>query len=134
MNRAKDKMLHHLSHELKTPLAIIDASLSIMKKKVEKSGLDPEQFPFERILRNVDRLRTIEKQVVHIVEGKEYPEKGVIIRFMSYLDDFLDIRQSEDPLLKDALESLRSRILSLFPEKKEESESADIRNVLDLYE
>jgi signal transduction histidine kinase len=131
MNRAKDKMLHHLSHELKTPLAIIDASLSIMKKKVDKSGLGPEQFPFERILRNVDRLRTIEKQVVHIVEGKEYPEKGVIIRFMSYLDDFLDIRQSEDPLLKDALESLRSRILSLFPEKKEESESADIRNVLE---
>lgn len=131
LNRAKDKMLHHLSHELKTPLAIIDASLGIIKRKIDKCNLNPDQFPLERINRNVDRLRTIEKQVANIVEGKEYPEKGIIVGFLRYLEDFLGIQQDEEPQFKEALDSLRGRILSLFPTRKEESESTDIRHILE---
>ncbi|MGD9818235.1 MAG: GAF domain-containing protein, partial [Desulfomonilaceae bacterium] len=131
LNRAKDKMLNHLSHELKTPLAIIEASLSIVKRRLEKIGIDFNSLPFERIDRNFDRLRTIEKQLVHIVEGKDYPEKLIIVRFLDHLEEFLEIEQSESPEFQDALESLRRRILTLFPAKIEETDSTDLAKLLD---
>ncbi len=131
LNRAKDKMLHHLSHELKTPLAIIEASLSIVRRRLEKMGIDSSKLPFERIDRNFDRLRTIEKQLVHIVEGKDYPEKLIIVRFLDHLEEFLEIEQTERPEFQDALESLRRRILTLFPAKLEGTDSTDLAKLLD---
>lgn len=131
LNRAKDKMLHHLSHELKTPLAIIDASLSVVRKRLEKIGVDVGQIPLGRILRNVDRLRTIEKQVVHIVEGTEYRERGVILNFMDYIEDFLDIQQDEQPQLEQALKDLKERIANLFSPRQMDIDVTDIKDVME---
>ena len=88
-------------------------------------------FRSERIDRNFDRLRTIEKQLVHIVEGKDYPEKLIIVRFLDHLEEFLEIEQTERPEFQDALESLRRRILTLFPAKIEETDSTDLAKLLD---
>lgn len=131
LNRAKDKMLHHLSHELKTPLAIIDASLGITRKKLERHDIDPNQFPLQRISRNLDRLKTIEKQVVHIVEGKGYKEKGVIVSFLDYLEDFLEIEETERPEFAGALNAIKQRILSLFPSKEADTEFTNLHDLLD---
>ncbi|MFA5906473.1 MAG: GAF domain-containing protein, partial [Desulfobacula sp.] len=35
MNRAKGKAINHLSHELKTPVAVLTGSLQVLKKKLE---------------------------------------------------------------------------------------------------
>lgn len=131
LNRAKDKMLHHLSHELKTPLAIIDASLGILRKKLEREGVDVNLIPSERISRNLDRLRTIEKQVVHIVEGKDYPERGIIVTFLDQIEDFLDIQEIEQPQYKQAIRELKERILKLFPTTFLDSDLTDLKYVLD---
>ncbi len=130
LNRAKDKMLHHLSHELKTPLAIIDASLGIVRKKLERQGVDVNLIPLERIVRNLDRLRTIEKQVVHIVEGKDYPERGIIVTFLDQIEDFLDIQETEQPQFKQAIKELKDRILRLFPKTFLDSDPTDLKDVL----
>ena len=130
LNRAKDKMLHHLSHELKTPLAIIEASLGIIRKKLERQGVDLNLIPLERILRNLDRLKTIEKQVVHIVEGKDYPERGIVVTFLDHIEDFLDIQESERPEFNQTISDLKNRILSLFPSTLLDSDITDLKNVL----
>ncbi len=70
MNRVKNKMLNHLSHELKTPLAIIEASVRTVERKVESSGLQIGTSALDRIKRNVDRLKLIEEQVSDIVYQK----------------------------------------------------------------
>ncbi len=33
-NRAKDRVIHHLSHELKTPVSVLAASLNLLNKKI----------------------------------------------------------------------------------------------------
>ncbi len=131
LNRAKDKMLHHLSHELKTPLAIIDASLGVVRKRLEKQGIDVGQMPLERILRNLDRLRTIEKQVAHIVEDKDYHERGVIVTFLDHIQDFLEIEKEEQPQYEEALDSLRERILKLFPTTLPDTDITRLKDVFD---
>ncbi len=127
LNRVKNKILHHLSHELKTPLAIIEASLRIVEHKLETQGLDPRKFPFERIMRNLERLKIIEKQVGHIVEEKEFPEREIVLGFLDHLSDFMEIQKEEEPRLEEVLESLRKKIEEYLPSKRiEETEGVSV--------
>jgi len=127
LNRVKNKILHHLSHELKTPLAIIEASLRIMERRLGRESVSLDKMPFERIARNLGRLKTIESQVSHIIEEKDLPERQVISTFLDHLEDFIEIETEEEPRLKEALETLRRKIAEQFPQKKEHLESVSVR-------
>ena len=41
-NRAKDRVIHHLSHEIKTPISVLAASLNLLKKK--KDRITPQEM------------------------------------------------------------------------------------------
>jgi K+-sensing histidine kinase KdpD len=127
--RVKNKVLNHLSHELKTPLAIIEASLRILERRLESDGLALEKFPFERILRNVERLKTVEKQVADIIENKQYSEHEIIFRFLDYLEDLIEIKEEEEPRIREAMEALQQKIVELFPAEIEETAKTVIEYV-----
>ncbi len=110
LNRVKGKMLHHLSHELVTPLAILEASLKLMEKRFESDGKSVSGLPFERIFRNLNRLKTIERQVAHIVEEKDFSQRELILGLLEGLEDFIEIQKEEDPNLRAAMESLRQAL------------------------
>jgi len=129
LNRVKSKTLNHLSHELKTPLAIVEASLRIMERRLEASGVVPDALPFERIRRNIGRLKTIEKQCSYIVEDKDYPERQVISEFLDQLADFIELQQDEQPQLREAFEALRRAVDAQFPSKREEIGRVSVQDV-----
>ena len=52
MNRAKDKAINHLSHELKTPISVMSGSLKILNKKLKLT-----EFPEKNWKPTIDRLR-----------------------------------------------------------------------------
>jgi len=126
LNLVKNKTLNHLSHELKTPLAIIEASLKILERKMRMRGVDVEGLPLERVYRNLGRLQIIERQVAHIVEEKDYPERTIVSNLLERLKDLIEIREEEEPALADAMESIKRKIEELFPERLEEKEGIDI--------
>jgi len=126
LNLVKNRILNHLSHELKTPLAIIEASLKIMQRKLKIEGLVADRFPFERIFRNLDRLKIVEKQVGHIVEEKEYPQRETVSAFLDNLSDLLDIQSEEEPWLADAIDALKRKMDELFPRKIEKQEGVAV--------
>lgn len=70
MQRARQRAVHHLSHELTTPLAIIDASLP----KLARQDTSPEERErsLDRIRRNLTRLREVQQIVQQIVAPNEY--------------------------------------------------------------
>lgn len=118
LNHVKNKMLHHLSHELKTPVAVSEATLGIIKRKLERIGVQVEELPFERLARSLERLKTIEKQVSHIVERKDYGEGRIMVDFLENLKDFAELQQDEYPRFKEAIELLKSKIFESFPSEK----------------
>jgi signal transduction histidine kinase len=126
LNRVKSKMLNHLSHELGTPLAIVEASLRILQRRLEASETTDNQSAFDRIMRNIGRLKTIERQVSHIVEEKEYEEGQTISSLLNYIEDLIGIEEEEQPQLREALESLSNKIEEYFPSKREETERISI--------
>jgi len=71
LNRAKDKVINHLSHELITPISVLSSSLNILSKKLK--GLRDETWKrtIERAQRNLDRLLEIQYQVEDIMHGKQ---------------------------------------------------------------
>ncbi|MGC8657853.1 MAG: GAF domain-containing protein [Desulfomonilaceae bacterium] len=135
LNRVKTRILHHLSHELKTPLSIIHASLAILKRKITGgTGLQGSgSLPFERIERNLERLKTVEKQVSQIVEGDEaLVGRPSFIEFLGQLEDLLEIEQEETPSSSDSLELIRRRIKDIFPDRTEEPVGVNVKQVFDL--
>ncbi len=81
MQRARQRAVHHLSHELTTPLAIIDASLP----KLSRQDLSPEerQKNLDRIRRNLTRLREVQQIVQQIIAPGEYrPSSFPVIPFV----------------------------------------------------
>jgi GAF domain-containing protein len=127
LNRVKDRTLHHLSHELKTPLAIIEATIKTLKRKLERADLPAQEPAFERLNRNLNRLKTIEKQVGHIVEERSAAERGIILSFLDYLPDFLEIIREELPELSTVTEALRKKVAGVFPTTAGEADIIDIQ-------
>jgi signal transduction histidine kinase len=120
LNRVKTKMLHHLSHELMTPLAVIEASLRLMERRLHAERVDASGLPFERIRRNLERLKTMEKQVSFIIEEKEYEQRELIVACLDTLNDFMEITEEEEPDLRGAMEALRMKMEEYYPGKMQE--------------
>ncbi|MEJ2726039.1 MAG: PAS domain S-box protein, partial [Deltaproteobacteria bacterium] len=78
LNRAKDKVINHLSHELRTPVAILSGSMNALAKRL---GALPEETwspTLKRMQRNLDRIADIQFQAHDIMENKPYKTQGLL--------------------------------------------------------
>jgi PAS domain S-box-containing protein len=114
LNRAKDRVIHHLSHELKTPLSILAASLSILKKKV--AGLEDQNWEniFNRAQRNLDRLLEMQYEIEDILREKNYKTYYMLSTLLDACADELEVLISEHLEEKNIIQKLRSHIEEIF--------------------
>ena len=86
LERVKRRAVDHLSHELKTPLAIIKASAELLLKL---NQCDPKSATnLERILRNLQRLSNMQVLVEEILNPPEYRPEALPIT--AYLEKILN--------------------------------------------
>ncbi|MFN2436507.1 MAG: PAS domain S-box protein [Desulfotignum sp.] len=78
MNRAKDKAINHLSHELKTPVAVLTGSLQILKKKLSELPQIKTESTLERIQRNLNRIVQIQEETADIMDKKVYGARDLL--------------------------------------------------------
>lgn len=114
LNRAKDKMISHLSHELKTPVAILLSSIKILTKKLK--GIDEAtwQPTLKRIERNLNRIVGIEDEIYDIVENKEVLHRQLFSLILEQCGDELESLIAEETGEKDIIAKVREKIDNLF--------------------
>jgi two-component system phosphate regulon sensor histidine kinase PhoR len=116
LERARERVLNHLAHELRTPLSITLASL----KRIQSSH---NEKPLERIRRNLERLQDIQVEVEDIVKQGTPRDKLEKLSFLEQVLDFVEVLEEEDSIHTEALRSLRKRIEDFFRTNKSKLES-----------
>jgi len=118
MNRAKDKVINHLSHELKTPVSVLSGSLNILEKNLRMLPDDAWRNTMTRSKRNLDRIVEIQNQVEDIMRERQYRSHGLLTQMLQECRDELETLFAEEIGDGSLVETIHKRIDELFGPKK----------------
>lgn len=114
LNKAKDKMISHLSHELKTPVAVLLSSYKILSRQLEELPHDRWQATLERMRRNLDRIIGIEDEVYDIVEKKSFRHEQVYSLVFDQCKDEIESLVAEETGETGVIRKIRQRLDEMF--------------------
>ena len=125
LNHAKDKVINHLAHELKTPISVLGASMTLLSKKLKAAGLANQQI--ENILirgqRNLNRILEIQYEVEDLLKKKDFKAYIILNKFLDACkDEFTALIENETENI-DIINRMRETIDSLFGPKELQSQS-----------
>jgi PAS domain S-box-containing protein len=93
LNWAKSKVVNHVSHELKTPIAVIQGNVRLLRRKIELGQLDPNSTGIiDALERNIERLLRIQRETDEIFRMSQELEASALLDELDLLrqrfDDF----------------------------------------------
>jgi signal transduction histidine kinase len=119
LNRAKSKALNHLSHEMRTPLAVIQGKLWLLRRKIEAQNPLPEgEESFKVLEKHLKRLLDIQEKTDKIIGSYQELEGGLILSELDRLWLRLEDVSEIPPDMKDhwgALKEWMGKYLSGRP-------------------
>jgi signal transduction histidine kinase len=130
LNRVKDKALDHLSHELKTPLAIIRGNLKMMVRKLQNISpplIKPEVF--QTIEKHLNRLVLIQEETNHIIRSSEERGIGRLLDELRGIWQKIHSRGTIPPEIQKQWESILGWMETGFAFKPLKMERIDIWNI-----
>jgi PAS domain S-box-containing protein len=122
LNRAKDRVIHHLSHELKTPVSVLSASLNLLARKMEQQLDSGAQNTLERARRNLQRILDMQYQIEDMLREKDYQTYRLLSTLLDVCIDELEALVAEEVLEAGSIERIRRRIDELFGPRRAVSE------------
>lgn len=114
LNRTKDRVIHHLSHELKTPLSVVSASLQLLRKRLTESEEQGYHRILDRAQRNVQRIADMQYEVEDILREREYTTYHVLSMLLDACVDELDVLIADELGEWTVMQRLRRRVEELF--------------------
>jgi len=126
LNRTKDRVIHHLSHELKTPVSILSASLNLLKKRLLEITDQRWDQIFERAQRNLQRLLEMQYQLEDILREKDYKTHHMLSALLDASVDELEILISLGLGEKDIIGKIRQHIDETYGPRKSKSEVIEL--------
>jgi signal transduction histidine kinase len=118
MNRAKDKVINHLSHELKTPVSVLSASLVTLAKRLKALPEKTWKRTLERAQRNLDRILEIQYQVDDIMWDRKYKAHDLLSILFDECGDELEALIAQEIGEGPLIERIRRRVEEIFGAKE----------------
>jgi len=112
-NRAKERVIHHLSHELKTPVSVLSASFGLLEKRFS-TGDDRARRILDRVRRNLDRLLAMQYEIEDIIKEKDFRTHAVLSALVDACADVLETFAEAESDAPDLAQRLRARVNRLF--------------------
>jgi PAS domain S-box-containing protein len=128
LNRAKDKVINHLSHELKTPLAVLGASLNLLEKKM--SSLPQEKWipTFERARRSLNRILEMQYEVEDIMRARHDRTYSLMNLLLEQCADQMEALLAEEVGEGSIVRRIRERIDLLYGMKEAPPQDLSLEN------
>jgi signal transduction histidine kinase len=124
LNRAKDRVINRLSHELKTPVSVLLASLRILSKKLEVLPDESWKATIERAVRNANRILEIQYEVQDIMQDHEFKTYQLLNLLLDQCADELEAMFAEEVGEGGLVARIRSKIDEIYGPR--ESKISDI--------
>jgi PAS domain S-box-containing protein len=118
LNRAKDKVINHLSHELKTPISVLYGSLRILAKKLAELPEETWKPTLERAQRNLERILEIQHQTDDIMRERQYKTYDLLSLILEECADELEVLIAEEVGEGPFIERVRERVEEIFAPKE----------------
>lgn len=112
IDRAKERVINHLAHELSTPISVLSGVIMNLSKKLKKyDGAKADKLE-ERGRRNVQRLKDIQEKANDIVEYRPVKEKEFMINVVkqaaSIVSDLMEEEENKNLILKKIYDRIES--------------------------
>jgi signal transduction histidine kinase len=115
MNRAKDAVIHRLSHELKTPLAVLSASLNLLAEQLARlDGARRWSSVLDRAQRNLARILDMQYKIEDLLAGRDPETHRMMGVLLDQCTDVLESLAAETLGSERLTERLRRKIDRLF--------------------
>ena len=130
INRAKTKVINHLSHELKTPISLLATALSLLGKQLAKMPDDKWIRTYERASRNVKRLSEIQRGAEDIMRERVFPQHRVAAGLLNECSDIIECLTAEQTGDDSVIKSVRQKIDELYNPEGLVAEPIDLGNTV----
>ncbi len=130
LDRAKSKAINHLSHELKTPMAIFSGTLNILEKKLNQLPQKTWQRSIKRAYRNIERVKHLQDEINDIIQEKGLETQKTMSFLVDQCRDLLEGTIEQESSDISILDSISKRIDTIFQVKNNTPENIDLQKLV----
>ena len=128
LNRAKDKMMHHLSHEIQTPVAVLMGALALLKQPLASLPEKKWQRAMARAERSLRRLVGLQGELEDILKDSQNRNHHILCRLLDECADELEVLIAAEAGEGPVVDKVRDRIEEIFGCREAVAEKIDLEH------
>ena len=127
LDKAKERVINHLSHELKTPLSILSAALELLARQLNETENPRVQKTVDRGRRQLRRLLDLQGKINDILNQQPLREQRQLMNIIENAANLVEeFREESPPVRAEILEFIAERLNLLFTVKENRPEKIHI--------